>query len=188
MSNKNKLTLFDLDGTLFDTKDVNFYSYKEALEEYGLTIDYEYYCKYCNGKKYNTFLPIICGFNDERINKIHASKKKLYSKYLAKARINNELFNLIKQIKNDTYIGLVTTASKKNTMDILSFFKVKSLFDLIITQEEVTKPKPDPEGFIKAIEHFGIDRNNVVIYEDSTEGVEAARKCTDHVVVVTGYR
>lgn len=46
-----KLAVFDLDGTLFDTKDVNFSAYSKVLEELGYKerIDYKYYCDYCNG-------------------------------------------------------------------------------------------------------------------------------------------
>ena len=53
---KKKLAIFDMDGTLVDTKDVNFYAYKEALEEEGFSLSYEYYCKFCNGRHYTVFL------------------------------------------------------------------------------------------------------------------------------------
>ena len=38
-----KLVLFDLDGTLFDTGDVNYYAYKDALAPFGITLDKEYF-------------------------------------------------------------------------------------------------------------------------------------------------
>ena len=56
-----KLALFDLDGTLFNTNEVNYYAYSEALKEKGYSIDYEFYSKYCNGRHYKVFLP-------ERVN------------------------------------------------------------------------------------------------------------------------
>ena len=38
-----KLAIFDMDGTLFNTNDVNYYSYKEALEKYNVSLDYNHY-------------------------------------------------------------------------------------------------------------------------------------------------
>ena len=78
----------------------------------------------------------------------------------------------------------MTTASKKNTDDIIDHFGVAKEFDFVITQEDISKPKPDPEGFMKAIEHFNMDVKNVYIYEDSDVGVEAARRTGASVIVV----
>lgn len=58
---------------------------------------------------------------------------------------------------------------------------------MIITQENVKKPKPDPEGFLLAKNHFQIDEKHVIIFEDSSVGIEAAKKVTSHVYVVKGY-
>lgn len=183
---KDKLAIFDLDGTLFDTRDVNYKSYQKALNTFGIKLDYEYYCKECNGKKFSTFLPLICGFNDERIVQIHNLKKKFYPDYLNCAVKNEALFDIIVGLKNQYYIALVTTASKKNTEELLKYFQIE-LFDLIITQEDVKKVKPDPEGFILAKNHFKIDEKNVIIFEDSDVGIEAAKKVTSNVYAVKGY-
>ena len=45
---KTRLALFDLDGTLYDTRRVNFLSYQKALEQFGYTMDYEYFANQCN--------------------------------------------------------------------------------------------------------------------------------------------
>ena len=54
-----KACIFDLDGTLYDTRRVNFLSYQKALEQFGYTMDYEYFANQCNGRHYKTFLPEI---------------------------------------------------------------------------------------------------------------------------------
>ena len=184
---KTKLAIFDMDGTLFDTKDVNYYAYKTALEELGYTIDYDYYCKECNGRLYKQFVPEIIGENIEHMEKIHERKKELYSCFLSKARVNSSLFTLIDSIKDNYYIALVTTASKKNTMEILDKFSKTKLFDLILTHNDINMPKPDPEGFNKAMKHFNIDSSNSIIFEDSKPGIEAAKKSGATVFVAVGF-
>ncbi|WP_312702495.1 HAD hydrolase-like protein, partial [Sedimentibacter sp.] len=71
---KNALILCDLDGTLFDTAEVNFYAYKEAMEELDYHLEHEYYVNQCNGRHYATFLPKIVP-SQEHIKQIHKRKK-----------------------------------------------------------------------------------------------------------------
>lgn len=187
---KKKLAIFDLDGTLFDTKDVNFSAYFEAITKAGfeVDIDYDFYCKFCNGSNYKDFLPkIVNGITFEKMEEIHEYKKIYYPKYLNKARKNESLFSLIESIKNDYYIALVTVASKKNSFDILETFDVKNVFELIIAKDDVIKTKPNPECFIQAMKYFNIDADNTIIFEDSETGLEAARLSKANYIKVFGY-
>ena len=56
--------------------------------------------------------------------------------------------------------------------------------EIIITNEDVKTPKPDPEGYIKAISHFGLDPAEVLIVEDSDKGFQAASESGAHVMRV----
>lgn len=173
-----KFAIFDLDGTLFDTKKVNYLAYKEALSQFGYDLNYKYFLKFCNGRHYKTFLPAIATHNESILIKIHQLKIKQYHKYIDKAIPNKNLFSIIKLMqKSNLYkIAIVTTASKSNCYELLKRFDVFDLFDLIITQEDISKPKPDPEGFLKAIEIMGAKATETLIFEDSDVGIEAAQK------------
>ena len=61
---KQFLALFDLDGTLFDTHDANFYAYKQALSTYGIELDRSYFRNKCFRRNYRDFLPEL--LNDDR--------------------------------------------------------------------------------------------------------------------------
>lgn len=190
MSLKNKLAIFDLDGTLFDTKDVNYNAYQNAIRmaEIDVKIDYDDFCKLYNGKNYREFLPkIISNISEEQLKKIHNFKKNIYQEYLDKAKKNDLLFLMIEEIKEKFYISIVTNASKKNVEDILEKFAVKNLFDLLITQEDVENPKPSAEGFLKAMNYFNISKENTIIFEDSEIGIQAADKAEANYVRVYGY-
>ena len=186
---KQKLAIFDLDGTLFDTNHVNYESYKEALEKFhiAMPIEYEVYCKNWNGRSYKDFLPEVIKNNNEIIEKVHDTKVELYEKKLDKARENKDLFAIIEGIKEKYYIVIVTTASKKNANQIVKYFHKEKYFDKIITKEEVTKVKPDIEGFVKAMKEFNIARENTIIFEDSIDGITASRKCGAKVFIVDRF-
>lgn len=171
-----KLVIVDLDGTLFDTKNVNYMAYKEALEQFGYTLDYSYFCEYCNGRHYLDFLPAITTSNSEVLSDMHMYKKNVYKKYLKYAKMNVHLINILKSMKEEYKLALVTTASKENCNEILTEFNVLSLFDLVLTREDVEKSKPNPEGFNKAMKIFGSDISETIIFEDSEVGLEAAKR------------
>ncbi len=200
---KEKLAMFDMDGTLYDTVGSNYFAYKEALEQFGYTLDYEFFANVCFGHNYKAFVPLIIKENlkgeysgeelnaevekrvtDESLHKIHEAKKECYSKYFDKIKVNDGLINLIKRIRFNTHVALVTTASKKNVYDILEHFHHVDLFDYIFTQEDVKEQKPDPTCYIVAMKHFNIKPESSYIYEDSEVGLKAAYDSGANVIKV----
>lgn len=183
---KQYLAILDLDGTLFDTGNVNYHSYKGALEPFGILLDREYFLTNCNGKHYTEFLPQIMG-SAEHIEEVHQAKKELYWTNLDKSRKNMHLFEVVKAIQGTYHTAVVTTASRKNAVDILQYFGHEDLFEWVVTQEDITRAKPDPEGFLLAIKHFGVRPEDTIIFEDSDVGIQAARAAGAAVMVVDRF-
>lgn len=171
-----KLIIVDMDGTLFDTKDVNFQAYRQALAEHGFDLNYEYYCSYCNGRHYSQFLPQITTDNTQVLAAIHARKKELYKNFLDEARPNRHLISILRALRPEYKTALVTTASHANCYDILNCFQLTELFDLVLTHEDIIEAKPSPEGFLKAMNHFEANPEQTIIFEDSNVGLEAAKR------------
>lgn len=183
---KSRLAIFDLDGTLFDTRRVNYYAYKYGLNQFGCDIDFETFGTKFNGSLYKTYLPGIMG-SDEHIEEVHKIKIAKYPEYLSEAVKNESLFAMIDSMKDTFHIAIVSTAATDNLYEILDYFDVRDKFELILTQSDVTKHKPDPEGFIKAMKHFDIEPENTIVFEDSEIGIEAAKKAGCVTYVVKGY-
>lgn len=183
---KKLLALFDLDGTLFDTSDVNFCAYRDALAPFSVTLDRKYFQTFCNGRHYTEFLPGLMG-SAEHMEEVHRRKKDTYAANLPKARANTHLFEMIRAMAPVYHLAIVTTASRQNATDILKHFGYGDLFELLITQENITRVKPDPQGFLLAMEHFGIDAGHTVIFEDSPVGIQAAKATEATVMVVNQF-
>ncbi len=186
---KKYLAVFDLDGTLFDTGDVNYYAYKEALKILGVELDRDFFVRECNGRHYKEFLPEIMGEKGtpENIEKVHALKKEIYGKNLGKARENKHLFQIMEGLSDSYYLSVVTTASRKNASDILRYFGYQDLVEYMVAQEDITRVKPDPQGFLMAMEHFGMDAEHTVIFEDSDVGISAAEAAGGTVLVARRF-
>lgn len=171
-----KLIMVDLDGTLFDTREVNYLAYREAMAPWGYQMDYTYYCESCDGHYYLDFLPSITTDDQQQLTEIHERKKELYRNFLSVARPNNALISLLTICHGSCKVALVTTASNRNAHDILDRFGITTLFDLILAGDEVKRAKPDPEGYLKAMAYFGVTAEESVIFEDSDIGFSAARQ------------
>jgi len=157
-----------------------------ALLEYDtLIINGEQYHNLKHLKKWLNM--IIDKPSSDLMERIHCRKKILYPTFLSRAKANKHLLLLISLIRSDYHIALVTTASKSNCMDILEYHNIASLFELILTQEDVNNMKPDPEGFIKAINYFETTPENTLVFEDSDSGIEAARKCGASILTVLDF-
>lgn len=181
---KKKLAIFDMDGTLFDTQPANYAAYKATLALHGFELTEEYFIEHCFGYYYQAFLPPIIGDDPVLLETIHEEKGALYPQFYHKIRENKALFALMPTLRKDYHIALVSAAAKRSVYDILDQFGRRGEFDLILTQQDVVKKKPDPQGFLTAMEHFGVGPEDTIIFEDAADGIEAAQRSGAFYLVV----
>ena len=81
--------------------------------------------------------------------------------------------------------AIASTARKENLMNAVNYLNLASIFDLIYAGVDVKQGKPSPEIYLKTMDALGVKPNEVLIFEDSQVGIEAARASRAHVLVVT---
>lgn len=173
-----KLAIFDLAGTLFDTTDCDFQAYSEVFKDYELDVEFtmDYFKRNCQGKHYSEFIMPMIGYDKKQCKEIHDKKMDLFSKYAKLTRVNDHLFTILKCLKENGYkIGLVTCSPKVRAVEILHYTDTFDLFDCIITVDDVKEVKPNPECFTKLMGYFKSTPEDTIIFDDSEEGIDAAR-------------
>lgn len=183
MIKKYKLAMFDMDGTLYDTRMAHYLAYKKVLAGEGRELSFEYFRDKCFGGHYRAFLSGLT----ENIERVHDEKLACYDEFIGEISENTRLYELIEKLRAEYYIALVTTASAESVYKVLDHFNRRNCFDLIVTQSDVKKKKPDPEAFIYTMEHFGVKPENCIIFEDSETGLAAACASGAEVVKVDDY-
>lgn len=70
--------------------------------------------------------------------------------------------------------GLATSSKLDMTTHALQALELQDSFDLVLTREDVERPKPDPEIYLLAADRFGVAPDEMLVVEDSANGVRAA--------------
>ena len=163
----------DFDGTLVNTFESNYYAYKDAFKEYGYELTKQQY-KECYGFRYDDLCKRL-GIKDEHKQLIKEYKKNTYPLYFKFASLNIQLLDFIRMCrKQGMKTCIASTASRDNLYNMLKYFNIEQYFDIIISGEYVSKGKPNPEVYNKALELLGCESDEALVFEDSEVGCEAA--------------
>ncbi len=176
---KDRLAIFDLDGTLVDTIRANYESYKFVAEKNGKkwNIDEGEFKKKYFGKSFRIFLPEITGANYEDCSVMHNDKEQIYGEKLRRyGKVNEHLLLMADRISDSYYLALITTASRINTEKVISIFLSKLKFDLIITGNDVKNLKPNMEAWEKAMNYFNVSSEKTMVFDDLKENIDIAVK------------
>lgn len=176
MTNTIKGFFFDLDGTLVNTHESNYRAYQQAIQEItGKTVGDALKEEIKNGESSSFFLPrLLEGAPDDVIRQIRDRKKQVYSEHLHVSELNEFLSVFLENMSPHHVTALVTTAKEANAKEVLDVHGLADYFDFCIFGDEVTKMKPHPEAYLKALERSGLTPDEVIAFEDSERGVEAA--------------
>jgi beta-phosphoglucomutase len=184
--------LFDLDGVLIDTTEWHYEALNRALALFGFTISrYEHLSTY-NGlptRKKLEMLSVEKGLPKGLHNLINRLKQ-VYTRegILLKCRPVFEKEYVISRLKQDGYrLAVCSSAVRESVELMLRQSGLYEYFEFLISNEDVTKAKPNPEIYTRAIDRIGCRPQEVVIVEDSPHGVESARSVGGNVCQVSGF-
>jgi beta-phosphoglucomutase len=182
-----KAFLFDLDGTLADTAIVNAKAYAAALAEVGVHVELMQFAKSTSGQNWRQFLPALLESASVKVEPSAVAERKssIYAGMIGDVLINTPLVMLLKTSRPQIKTALVTTASGINAGAIMDYHGLRSLFDVVVTGDEVTSHKPDPEAYLFATKQLKLSPDECLAFEDSEIGVASARAAGISVVRIS---
>jgi beta-phosphoglucomutase len=83
-------------------------------------------------------------------------------------------------------MGVVTGAHRDDVMTVLDHCEVGRTLTRLVTEEDVSSGKPDPEGFLRGADLIGAAPEDVLVFEDSVPGVTGALRAGMRCIAVTG--
>jgi HAD superfamily hydrolase (TIGR01509 family) len=179
--------LFDLDGTLVDSARANYAAYSRALLEFGARIEAQTVAEAAAGRQWRDFLPALLRGAGVHGDPAAVARRTgdLYREMLGQVRLNRALISLAESVRPGMKTALVTTASAESVRAIMRQFDFDHVFDLVITGDDVTRHKPDPEAYRLALARLGLEPHECLAFEDSDVGAASASAAGIAVVRVT---
>ncbi|MCI6001709.1 MAG: class IV adenylate cyclase [Tenericutes bacterium] len=193
--NKLSAILFDLDGTLIDSEQKFFESFRHVISlRYNYNISYDEYESF--ELKQNAKLIINLknkGIIDEResdeiiMRDVYLEYEKKFMDLLDKNEVSLN-FELLKQLKNKGLrLALVSTSRKKFIDMLLAKLNIENLFEIVISREDVKNLKPSPDAYIMALNQLNISSDCCIAFEDSERGIVASKKANIKTIQVNDF-
>lgn len=166
--------LFDWDGCMAKTLDIWLDAYRKTFVEYDVLLEDRVITQQVFGKWDG---PTKFGITDidEYNKKLFTRLNEQYPTVALYANVKQVIFKLKQDNKK---LALVTTTDKKTIMPALHYNEIDQYFDIILTAEDVSKHKPDPEIVLKAIDMLDCKKESSIIIGDSKSDLGAAKSAS----------
>jgi beta-phosphoglucomutase len=180
-NDKIRAILFDMDGVLVDSMSYHMQSWMQLLENYGIIVTERFIYEHEGAMGIdiirNLFHKTGLEVNGEQILEIYDRQNRIFrEEYLGKVRLYPETLTLIDGFQQrGLRLGLVTSSRMNLVEQIWEDHQYLDRFDAIVTADDVTRFKPNPDPYLKALEKLKQEPESCLVVENAPAGIEAAK-------------
>ncbi|MBI5470450.1 HAD-IA family hydrolase [Candidatus Kaiserbacteria bacterium] len=165
--------VFDADGTLLDTREFILQAYEHTLAAYGHTVPERDFIRGHMGLPlhdcYNVFAP--GGDNDALCHMHDVFQKNNYELIDS----YEELVLTLDTLRDRGFKIGICSSRTNHLLEALERVGIKDHCDVIIAGKDVTKHKPNPEGFLKALMAMSVSPDRAVMVGDTPQDIGAGK-------------
>ena len=169
--------LFDFDYTLADSSQGIVICFKNVLKRHGYTDITDEAIKRTIGKTLEESFSILTGITDGvQLTSLRKEYTKESDQFMNRNTylLEDTLPTLRKLKEQGAYLGIISTKYRYRILDFLKSHLPEGYFDIIVGGEDVSHPKPDPEGVLLAIKQLNVRPEDTMYIGDSTVDAETA--------------
>jgi beta-phosphoglucomutase len=181
--------IFDMDGVLIDSGAHHRAAWRALLRELGEEPAHPEFWRLTIGRPSEEAMPLILGrrVTDHEAYRLARRKRDLYTDLSRGGLVSvpgvRDFVTALSRLGVPRAVG--TSASRFDVDRLLAGVGLRRHFDVIVTADDVTLGKPDPEVYELAAARLEIAPEACLVFEDSLVGVEAARRAGMRVVGVS---
>ena len=182
-----KAIIFDMDGVLVDTNPHHRIAWREYYQRNGKTLSDADFVQHVSGK-HNTDIVAHLFANQtltpDEVLRLGNEKESLFRElYRPVIKSVAGLVPFLQALKAAGIRTAVATSAQVENLDfVVDTLGIRQYFDALLNESMVSRPKPDPEIYQKAMVMLGVDPADSVIFEDSMTGIQAAKASGAYVV------
>ena len=185
--------LCDLDGTLAATMALHHRAYAAVFARFGGTLTRAGFDAHV-GPPARVTIPLFAraaGLAPDTLPDtitLHAAKKAEFDALVAAGAVETlEAAHLVREAPPHIRIAVVTSGNRQGASAIIAAIGLKERVSFIISGDDVTHGKPDPEPYARAADQLGIAPARCLVLEDHPDGIASARAAGMTVIDVTEF-
>jgi len=170
-----KFILWDHDGVLVDTELWYYEATCKALAELGIIVDKKVYLDYMQDGRSLWSIAHENGFPEKTINEQRKKRDAYYQGFLVNENIEIPgVEESLAILRKEYSMAIVTTSKRKNFELIHKDRSIVKFMDFVLTVEDYSHAKPDPEPYLTALQRYGAFPEEALVIEDSGRGLKSA--------------
>lgn len=174
---KIEAIIFDLDGTLSDTMPIHYKAFCSAFKKYEITDFSEKLFYDLAGVPADKITKMVLDKHKLKVSAMQVADEKdaLFHKYSSDIRPIKKVIDIADKYKASKKMAVATGSIRWSAEESLAKLKIRDWFSVVICSDDILKPKPDPEIFLKAAKQLDVDPQKCVVIEDSPLGIQGAK-------------
>lgn len=173
-----KAILFDIDGVIFESEEIHYEAEAQTLNELGFSVTKDFIRDNYSGVRLDQeFLDISKRFNRPVS---YPEAVKIRDRILTQKTLNGFPLvpyaqEVIKDLSKNYLLAVASSGEKRFMKKALETAGILHYFNATVFGEDIEKPKPNPDAFLKVAKALGVNPSECLVIEDSPSGFKAAK-------------
>ena len=186
---KPKAVIFDMDGVLIDSEPIHYDVEKLIFDLLGIEVSDTIHRTYMGASNDFMYSDLKSRFNlSDSVQELIQFDDDYRSRYLINLNhvdLNPGVFDFLTELKTSGLkLAVATSSSPEIASVLLKRCEIASFFDSIVTTSDAGKSKPAPDVYLLAAQRLGILPKDCIVFEDSPNGLSAAKNAGMYCIVI----
>ena len=182
----NKIIIFDLDGTIIDSERLAANVMVQVFQEMGVPLRAEE-ADLVVGRTWDSALDFLKQRHSFDLDGAHLRDRVMESYRVQRSKAISAVpgvVNSIRSLSSRLPLAVVSGSDREDIEWALQTLAIGSCFQFYLGSEDYSSSKPSPEGYLLAAERLGVSPSEILVFEDSEAGIQAARRAGMAVIAV----
>jgi HAD superfamily hydrolase (TIGR01509 family) len=167
--------LFDCDGTLVDNTEVYRICWRQVFARHAFDMSDAWFDRWASHSMEPFLLAAIPTADPDLREQLANEGLELFSQSASMVQPVEHVVEIARTYKGVIPMAVVSGGPRAEVLLSLQAVGIESLFDVIVTADEVPNAKPAPDGYLLAARLLDVAPRDCIAYEDSSTGMDSAR-------------
>jgi len=173
-----RAVIFDMDGVLVNSEPLHEKAQRIVFDRYQLTVPASFFSAFKGQTEEDVFNHVVATNPGRALNaaELVALKHSVYRDLMEDLQPIDGALPFLNRLAQAGYpLALTTSATRRDQQRTFELFSLHPFFNTVVTADDVTHPKPNPEPYVTTAQRLGVAPEHCLVIEDSTHGIRAAR-------------